>query len=98
LDDWRKNPENYTADYDNLIPAVKETISEWISLRLWTGRKNGPKLSSYHLKHIMEREIGLYTTNGQFKGGMQEHCYEAFDKENINWSYKVRLAPNITCG
>ena len=95
MDDWRKNPENNPVDYDNLIPALKKTISEWISLRLWTGRRNDTKLSSYYLKHIMENENGIYTTNGQFKGAMQEHCYKAYDMDDINWTFKVRLAPKV---
>lgn len=66
----------------------------WINERIEPFRRKlrpQNRLNSYGLKHVMERETGVYVTNGQFKGAMQAAGYEAFDTEDINWTYNIQI-------
>lgn len=87
-------PGNAPEHYATLTEEEREALTVWIRERLEpTPRKPRPanRLNSYGLKHHMERETGVYVTNGQFKGGMQAAGYEAFDTDDINWTYEVRI-------
>jgi hypothetical protein len=87
-------PGNAPEHYATLTEEEREAMTVWIRERLEpTPRKPRPanRLNSYGLKHCMERETGVYVTNGQFKGGMQAAGYEAFDTDDINWTYEVRI-------
>lgn len=93
----RYHPCNYPQDYATLPPDEREACALWISKRLRPAARKMRaynRLNSYGLKHIMEREIGLYTTNGQFKGAMEAAGYEAYDTDNINWTYNADLVPD----
>lgn len=83
---------NTPADYETLSGEEKEQCGLWIHSRLAAVNcRPCNRLNSYGLKHHMERETGLYVTNGQFKGAMEKAGYEAFDTQDINWTYKVKL-------
>lgn len=87
-------PGNAPEDYETLTDMQKRIMSLWISERIApVSRKMRAenRLISYGLKHQMEREIGLYVSNGQFKGGMAAAGYEAFDTDGINWTYNIEL-------
>lgn len=81
-------PGNQPEDYQNLQETNRWVLDLWILNHLLPGRR---MMSSYELKHIMERENGLYVTNGQFKGAMQQAGYNAHDTSEINWLYHVRV-------
>lgn len=96
-DRWENWPGNLPEDYGALSGKEQSMVSDWIKERLCpTGQRMRPenRLSSYGLKHRMERETGLYVTNGQFKGAMEAAGYTAFDKDDINWTYAVRVRKN----
>lgn len=84
---------NYPEHYEELTNDEREQMALWIRERLELDDRIRPRdrLNSYGLKHLMEREIDLYVTNGQFKGGMEAAGYEAFDTDDINWTYQVKV-------
>jgi hypothetical protein len=85
---------NEPEDYLTLTEEEKAIVSMWICDRIEPEMKKlkpEQRRNSYGLKHRLERETGLYVTNGQFKGGMKEAGYKAFDVDWINWTYEIRI-------
>ncbi len=86
-------PGNQPEDYQKLSATNMGILDMWVKNRLMPVR-TAPRrgmMSSYELKHIMERENGLYVTNGQFKGAMQQAGFKAYNTSDINWLYRVRV-------
>lgn len=72
--------------FENLdkIEKIRTEIRKYFTK---TTRKN-PKNTSYGLKHIMERHIGEYVSNGEFIYSMHLEGFKIF-KENINCGFNV---------
>lgn len=45
--------------------------------------------SSYGLKHILEKDTGLYLTNNEFKDAMLMCGYEPINPNELNWYYQI---------
>ena len=45
--------------------------------------------TSYGLKHILQRDTGLYLTNNEFKDAMLLCGYEPVNPDTINWNYCI---------
>ncbi len=77
-----------TATLDDLSRGEQKRVFDWISRNIhFSG--NAETVSSYSLKHHMEQDIGLYTTNNQFKHAMLKMGYEPVDYSELNWEYTV---------
>ncbi len=57
------------ATFYDLSITDQERVLAWISQNIHLSA-GGDTISSYSLKHHMERDICLYTTNNQFKHAM----------------------------
>ena len=93
-DTTRYGKGNEPEDYLTLTEEEKAICALWICERLEPPKRKPRacnRLNSYGLKHYLERETDLYVTNGQFKGAMSAAGYEAFDTEDINWTYEVQI-------
>lgn len=77
-----------TATLDDLSPREQKRVLDWIDKNIhFSG--SSETVSSYSLKHHMERDIGFYTTNNQFKHAMLKMGYEPVDYDELNWEYTV---------
>lgn len=77
-----------TATFDDLSPIEQKCVLDWIKNNIhFSG--NGETISSYSLKHHMEHDIHLYTTNNQFKHAMLKRGYEPIEYNELNWEYPV---------
>lgn len=82
---WTKGD---TKTLDDLSPRDQKRVLDWISKNIhYSG--NGETISSYSLKHHMEGDIHLYTTNNQFKHAMSKQGYVPVDYNELNWEYTV---------
>ncbi len=45
--------------------------------------------TSYGLKHILERDTGLYLTNNEFKDAMLMCGYKPTNPNDLNWCYCI---------
>lgn len=70
-------------------------ISEWIKENIRPADCNCSGYSSYGLKHVLERDTGIYLTNNQFKHAMLLAGYEPNNPDELNWEYNIALARDI---
>lgn len=83
--------QNFTEDFDSSIFENNETIEllrpeiKKYFAKIKTANKNH---SSYGLKHIAERHIGTYVSNGELIYAMHLEGYKIFH-QNINCSFNV---------
>ena len=76
------------ATFYDLSITDQERVLAWISQNIHMSA-GGDTISSYSLKHHMERDICLYTTNNQFKHAMHISGYEPITYDELNWEYPV---------
>ena len=77
-----------TDTLDDLSPRDQRRVLDWIAKNIhYSG--SGETYSSYELKHHMEHDIGLYTTNNQFKHAMLKMGYKPIEYNELNWEYTV---------
>ena len=84
-------PINQPEQYEQLEQRKKELLQQWINERVKPHliQSYNPSLTSYGLKHYFEREIGVYVTNGAFKGAMLAAGILPESYEALNWVFKV---------
>lgn len=58
--EFRKHRTDLVESFQDVVRAM-----EWLA-PIETTRKTGSRRSSYHLKHVMEEQTGIYVTNGVF--------------------------------
>lgn len=75
--------------FDDLSNDEKGIVLCWIREKVQHQSTILPEWTSYALKHFMERDTGLYITNGAFKGAMQRCGFVPEDAEAINWEFYV---------
>ena len=87
-----KDPINQPADYDSLSEKEKAVLQKWIDERIrpHIGERYNNSFSSYTLKHLFRNNIGLYVSNGAFKGAMLEAGILPKNQEDLNWVFKIR--------
>lgn len=84
--------ENGWVD-DGLLSG--KTIEEQESVRTWIHKSIKPRKtplmtrSSYGIKHILERDTGIYLTNNEFKDAMLLEGYHPTDPNSLNWHYCI---------
>ena len=77
------------ATLNELSERDKKRVLDWITRNIqFSG--NGDTISSYSLKHYMEYDIGLYTTNNQFKHAMHICGFTPVEYNELNWEYTVK--------
>lgn len=77
-----------TDTLDDLSPRDRKRVLDWIAKNIhFSG--SGETYSSYELKHHMEHDIRLYTTNNQFKHAMLKMGYQPIEYNELNWEYTV---------
>lgn len=92
--------ENGSVDEALITGHSKEEIDvvcEWIRSKLIRIKTPNYDKSSYGLKHILEKDIGLYLTNNEFKDAMLMCGYEPVNPNELNWNYCIsKKSPEFT--
>jgi hypothetical protein len=82
------HPEDRPEAYERLTTTEQAALLEWIRLAVKPAKTTGPG-TSYGIKHDFEK-VGLYTSNGQFKGAMLAAGYTPVDPNELNWEFRIR--------
>jgi hypothetical protein len=77
------------AEFDILLPAKQAALLAWIAYAMKPASTFG-RHDSYTIKHAAEEALGFYVTNGEFKGAMLAAGHEPKDRDEQNWTFKVR--------
>lgn len=92
--------ENGSVDEVLITGHSKEEIDlvcEWIRSKLIRIKTPNYDKSSYGLKHILEKDTGLYLTNNEFKDAMLTCGYEPVNPNELNWNYCIsKKSPAFT--
>lgn len=81
--------EDDTALVTDMIEEEQEKIMAWIHENILPRGTPLLSRSSYGIKHLLERDTGIYMTNNQFKDAMLLCGYEPVDERLLNWSYCI---------
>lgn len=83
---WTENDSRLVTD----MPKDEQAkVMTWIRENIIP--RNTPIFtkSSYGLKHVLERDIGIYMTNNQFKDAMLLSGFYPVDERRMNWCYCI---------
>ena len=84
--------ENGHVDDALITSRSKEEIDivcRWIEMNLFPRKTVLDSHTSYGLKHILERDTGIYLTNNEFKDAMLMCGYEPANPNDLNWCYGI---------
>ncbi len=82
---WVRYRDNHPESYEDLTPAQKAVVAQWIEAGLPAGA------GSYFLKHSFEEsQEGFYISNGQMKGAMLAAGFTAVDATAFSWVFRAR--------
>lgn len=95
-----KNNKPYTNENGHIDDAFatdlnaneQAAVSEWIKSNILPARKILQGRTSYGLKHILERDTGIYLTNNQFKAAMLSAGYSPVNPNELNWRFRIVLS------
>ena len=96
IKDGKPATGNDTSLLTRFPENVQAAVKEWIRLYLTPTKKTPCPWTSYTLKHILERDLGLYMTNNQFKHAMLLCGYQPVDEHVLNWHFCIsRKSPAL---
>ena len=87
--DGRPWTENDTGLITDMSTEEQERVKAWIHENLLPRKTPNLDRTSYGIKHILDRDIGIYTTNNQFKDAMLMCGFEPVDERCLNWNYCI---------
>ena len=82
------------AGVDSMLLAdleadIQSTVKKWIREGLIPTNRFDRMHNSYALKHMLERQTGIYMTNNQFKDAMLECGFLPSKLNEQNWCFKI---------
>ena len=83
---WTKDDEALLVD---LPQEEQEIVLNWISKNIIPRKTPCEGHTSYGIKHFLEDDTKIYTTNNQFKDAMMLSGYEPVDEHLLNWTYRI---------
>lgn len=76
--------------FEDLNKEEQGKLLEWIKENFTSTKNiNNKTYSSYGLKHIIQKQEGLYVTNEQFKKAMLLCGFNVGNPHNRNWYFNV---------
>lgn len=76
--------------FDKVPSKEKAQVMQWISKNIEPLQTYSRKHTSYGLKHWLQYDIGIYLTNGAFKGAMLESGYRPQKEDEQNWIFRAK--------
>ncbi len=94
---------NAPEDFDKMHPDNQAQLREWIRVNLEPTKRigDGRYSHSYSLKHLAEKMLGWYVSNGQLKGAMLaegfrwQPCDGTLRDPSPNWVFNSRRQPGL---
>lgn len=83
---WTKNDTELLTD---MKEDFQKKVMEWIRENIQPRKTPLLTHSSYGIKHLLERDTGIYMTNNQFKDAMLLCGYYPVDEYKLNWNYRI---------
>lgn len=83
---WTKEDESLLTD---LPKEDQDTIIDWVKENILPAKTACDGHSSYGIKHILEHDTKIYTTNNQFKHAMLIAGFKPVDENKLNWTYRI---------
>ena len=85
---------NHPKQFESEEPEKQIQVLTWIQQHWRKGtRGNAKRYSSYHLKHVVERAIGEYVSNGELKGAMLKAGFmptKDSKEYDTNWDFVLQ--------
>ena len=66
-----------------------DAVMSWIAESIYPLKTPLHGHTSYGIKHLLERDTGIYLTNNEFKDAMLQAEYEPVDPNELNWHYRI---------
>ena len=90
-DDNKLVPHMFIDDAnEHDAPYVNEAlVTAWIEKNLQPSKYVLEYYTSYTLKHILERDLGIYMTNNQMKCFLRDCGFYPVDAKVTNWKYRI---------
>lgn len=82
-------PHKDYPDFENVTPLERAALLAWIGYTMVPAKRYASGTTSYGMKHCFE-EVGFYVTNAQFKAAMLSAGYKPKDREERNWTFKIK--------
>lgn len=73
----------------DLPVEMQSKVLDWVKENFIPRKTKYEYATSYGLKHILEKELGLYLTNNQFKDAMMKCGYYPTQANELNWHYRI---------
>lgn len=93
-----KNGRPYTCEGAFSVDAAlitdrtqeeQNAVFRWIKENILPRKTPLPYCSSYGIKHILQRDIGVYLTNNEFKDAMLLCGFYPVEEGKLNWTYRI---------
>ncbi|MGD9679223.1 MAG: RNA-binding domain-containing protein [Vulcanibacillus sp.] len=87
------------SDFMNLDDETRRKVLAWCEKYFVPSQSIYLDMSSYGLKHILEKDTDIYLTNGQFKGAMILSGFIPKSIDELNWYFNIsKKSPAIYMG
>ena len=67
----------------------QKIVMDWIHNNIYPRQTVLRDRTSYGMKHILERDTGIYLTNNEFKDAMMICGFMPYDPNDLNWVYCI---------
>ena len=79
---------DYRTDFKESDPRYPKTM-HWIKENIKPRKTPNYMHTSYGIKHLLQRDTGIYLTNGEFKDAMIKSGYDPVDSRWQNWAFCI---------
>lgn len=93
---YNDNPftyDDYSLFDENISEKTRNVCVEWINKHMIKSKKANRRHSSYGLKHLLERDTGIYMSNNRFKSLMLNCGHYPLDESRLNWEFRILEKP-----
>ena len=70
-------------------PEEQKKVLQWIKENIYPRKTPHLLHTSYSLKHLLERDTGIYLTNNEFKDAMMICGFEPANPDKLNWMFGI---------
>ena len=84
--------ENGYVDADLITDHSQEEqqiVMDWIRNNIYPRKTVLHGRTSYGIKHLLERDTGIYLTNNEFKDAMMVCGFDPHNPNALNWEYCI---------
>ena len=75
--------------FEQLDKQTQEELLNWIKEKFILRKTINYNYTSYGLKHLIQHDRGIYTTNEQFKSAMLLCGFKAGNTDKRSWNFNI---------